>query len=97
MSWLKRIFTTQIDSVEEIKVKTDFSIEHYPVTGRYYPKFGDNYLKMNRATGIVTEVGEYRFMTATYGTTKQEALEYIALFKEQKFKDNVVTIPVNFK
>ena len=72
-----------------------FTIEYYPETGRYYPKYGDNYLDTRYMTGITEEVEDYLFAFADYSTTEKGAKRIIELFKEQQLKENVRTILVD--
>ncbi len=71
-----------------------FSIEYYPLTSRYYPKYGKYYLQKDFRTGIVDLNEAFLFSYADYGRTEQEADEIIELFKEQQLKENVKTLPV---
>ena len=72
--------------------ESDFSIEYYPLTGRYYPKYKDYYLKKDSCTGIVQAVGDYLFAWADYGETEHQAKYIIDEFKEHRFKTNVKKI-----
>ena len=72
-----------------------FTIEYYPKTRRYYPKYGDNYLKTRYMTGITEKVEDYLFVFADYSTTEEGAKRKIELFKEQQLKENVRTILVD--
>ena len=72
-----------------------FTIEYYPKTRRYYPKYGDNYLRTRYMTGITEEVEDYLFAFADYSTTEKGAKRIIELFKEQQLKENVRTILVD--
>lgn len=69
-----------------------FSIEFYPLTNRYYPKYKDYYLKKVGNTGIIEPIEEYLFTFAKWGRTEKEADKIIEMFKEQRLKKNVVTI-----
>ena len=90
MNWIKKLFNTK-----EEKLNKRFSIEHYPLTGRYYPRYGNYYLNTNYSTGII-ELTEYDlFVYADYSKTEKGAIEIINLFKEQYLKANVKTIPFN--
>ncbi len=72
-----------------------FSIEYYPITDRYYPKYKSFYLKTNYSTGIIEKKVDYLFSYAEYGRNEQEAKSLIEKFKEQYLKENVKTIAVN--
>lgn len=72
----------------------EFEIEHYPITGRFYPKYRGDYIQRNSDTGIYGLLGEHLFAFADYGTTEQNAQEIIRMFKEQRLKDGVIKIKV---
>lgn len=74
------------------KTDTRFSIEFYPLTKRYYPKYESYYLQRRHNTGIVEKLESYLFTYADYGKTEKEAEQIISLFKEQQLKENVVVI-----
>ena len=69
-----------------------FSIEYYPISKRYYPKYGGNYLAGNNHTGIIEEKEPCFFMYAKNFSSVEECLPFIDLFKEQQLKKNVRTI-----
>lgn len=93
MNIFKRLFrkTENKDQIKPEK-QSDFSIEYYPLTGRYYPKYKDYYLKTHSFTGIVEKKEDYLFVFADYGDTEQQADKIIEKFKEQYLKENVQTI-----
>lgn len=72
--------------------KSDFTIEFYPITGRFYPKFHNMYLILRNGTGIVETCPSYVFAYAVYGETEDDADKYIELYKEQQLKKNIITI-----
>lgn len=74
-----------------LKRKPKFSIEYYPITKRYYPKYDGWFLYTHPFMGIVT-IKLIDF--ADYGDTEAGAREIINKFKEQQLKENVITIPV---
>lgn len=91
MLFFKNLFKKDKDIPS--KIKNDFSIEFYPLTNRYYPKYKEYYyLKKDYNTGIMEKREPYLFTYADYGKTQQEAEELITLFKEQQLKENVKTI-----
>lgn len=106
MSWIKRLLgikepvskgvpATQCPPDKckpPVKEEPEFTIEHYPVTDRYYPKRKSYYLKNRYSTGIMEEMRPELFGYASYGETEKEARELIELFKEQRLKKNVKTI-----
>ena len=71
---------------------SDFTIEHYPESRKFYPRYKNFYLKKEYSTGIVKTVDEMRWGQASI--SEISALRIIELFKEQKFKKNVTTIKV---
>ena len=90
-TFLKRLFGCDKEKSSEEK-STNFSIEYYPLSERYYPKYKDSYLRTRAGTGIVIETSNDLFSLAEWFYTEQQAEHYIALFKEQAMKENVVTI-----
>lgn len=72
--------------------QSDFSIEFYPITNRYYPKYKKKYLRKSYSTGIVESIDEFLFPYADHGKSEEEAYRIINLFKEQQLKENVITI-----
>jgi len=83
------------ESADKKSVSRDFSIEYYPLTDRYYPKYGKYYLRTRYNTGIVEQLEDYLFSCAEYGSTEEEANKLIELFKEQRLKENVKIIAVS--
>lgn len=69
-----------------------FSIEFYPLTERYYPKYKNYYLKKNFYTGIVELKDDYLFAYADYSISENGAWKIILKFKEHYLKENVITI-----
>lgn len=82
--------------VEKIKtmVKPKFTVEHYPLTKRYYPKYGDHFLQEDRQRGTIKKIEPFLFAFADYGWTEEDAIKLIDLYKEQCLKENVRTIEV---
>lgn len=95
MNWIKRFFSKKVSQGCERIAISDFSIEYYPITDRYYPKYKSFYLKTGYNTGIVEVKEPYLFAYAEYGSDEIEAMKIIERFKEQRLKENVKTIPVN--
>lgn len=75
------------DGMEE-----DFTIEHYPISGKYFPKYRGYYLYRNSTKGIY-ETQTY-MVYAVEHSTEDKCYETIALFKEQKLKVGMKVIPV---
>lgn len=93
MNWIKSLFKKW--GTKQGNVSSRFSIEYYPLTERYYPKYGRYYLKTNWQTGIIEKLEDFLFPYAEYGKNEKEANKLIESFKEQYFKENVKTLPVN--
>lgn len=70
----------------------DFTIEHYPITGKYFPKYKGKYMDTYYQSGIIRTIGDHLFAYADNFKTEKEAREHIVLFKEQQLKENVKTI-----
>lgn len=87
--------------IGELIVKGDkppdnlFVIEHYPKTGRYYPKYKNFYLKRNHHTGIIEKREEFLFVYADYSDTAKGAEKIIDEFKEHYLKEGVNWIKYN--
>lgn len=93
MKLLKGLFGSGKPELGEHVVKRScFSVEFYPLTNRYYPKYKNYYMGTRWATGIVELKEDYLFSFADYGNTEAEADKLIAKFKEQQLKENVRTI-----
>jgi len=89
MSILQKIFGKL-----KTKKRSKFSIEYYPITNAYYPKYKDRYLQKDYQTGIIKSLDDYLFMYANSFKTSLQAEKFIELFKEQQLKENVITIEV---
>jgi hypothetical protein len=73
------------------KKKKEFSIEYYPITGKYFAKYNNLYLHTNRNTGIVNTIKPYLFEFADKFNCEEDAFSLIDLFKEQRLKENITT------
>lgn len=69
-----------------------FSIEHYPLTNKYFPKYKNYYLQKHYLTGIVEAKEPFLFQYADSFRTEEGCYKLIELFKEQQLKENVETI-----
>jgi hypothetical protein len=69
----------------------DYSVEHYPITGRFYPKRDGRYIKRNYQTGIYELLNACHFMYADHAQTEDDAWKIIDLVIEQHDKVNVQT------
>lgn len=70
----------------------EYSVEYYPLTNRYYPKYRHYYLGTHWNTGIVELKEAYLFGYADYSETEKGAEEILEKFKEQQLKVNIKTI-----
>ena len=70
-----------------------FTIEHYPLINRYYPKYNGCLIHRCASTDIwkqrPLDWPELQF--GAYGNTEEQALSMIEEFSEQVLKKNVVT------
>lgn len=81
--WIKNLFSSNkqkvnseaIDPLSELY--SNFTIEHYPVTNKYYPKYKDKYLYLDYITGFYELKSERLMAYCEHGRTKQEALKII--------------------
>ena len=78
--WFKKVFKS---------APAVFTIEHYPITGRYYPTYNNYYLKTQSSTGIVKPIESFLFAYADKFNTEEGARRLIDLFKEQQLKENI--------
>lgn len=85
-------FLKQVIRREKKTFDPRFTIEFYPKTKRYYPNYGRNYLCTNNRTGIIEEKENYLFAFCDHSETEEGAKYIIELFKEQRLKENVITI-----
>ena len=80
---------------KDTDIKKNYTIEHYPESEAYYPKYGDNYLKRDWQTGIVVEKEPLLFTWVDSYRKEDGAREIIKLHKEQFGKENIKTIKVD--
>lgn len=93
MKLLKWLFGSRKPALNKPVVSGSyFSVEYYPLTKRYYPKYKDYYMIENYQTGIVEPKADYLFVYANYSDTEEGAEKIIEKFKEQQLKENVRTI-----
>ena len=69
-----------------------FTIEYYPLTKMYIPKYYHYYLDVFCKTGIVSTTTN--LIIAESFKTEEEAIELINKFKEQRFKKGVRIIQI---
>lgn len=92
MNLLQRIFGKKRKDTQPIVKRSCFSVEFYPLTKRYYPKYKNYYMMRNWQTGIIEPRESFLFVYADYSSTEEGAEKLIAEFKEQQLKENVRTI-----
>jgi len=71
-----------------------FSIEHYPLSNKYYPKYKKGYINRNYSTGILGIKDSFEWASVLYFSDEESARKIIEEFKEQEFKETVKTIKV---
>ncbi len=89
MSLLRRLFRRT--SAKPARARSPFSVEHYPLTGKYFANHKGFYLHRSHFTGIIEELEPYLFSYADKFLTIEAAKQCIELFKEQQLKENVKT------
>ena len=89
MNWLRRIFKRTAG--KPARARSLFSVEYYPLTGKYFAKHKGYFLRRNHITGIIEELEPYLFSYADKFLTIEAAKQHIELFKEQQLKENVKT------
>lgn len=77
---------------QEEPKQSDFIVEHYPLTGRFYPKYKNKYLIDHYDTGIISITGDHMFPFTLYGETENGADLIIERFKEHQLKETVRVI-----
>lgn len=89
-NWKKKTVSKEVET-EQIK-QPEFTIEFYPLTNKYFPKYLDYFLYKDSTTGIVDTT---TLMVITYSfNSEDKAKELINLFKEQSLKENIKIINV---
>jgi hypothetical protein len=86
--------TEEFKEIKAVKKSPIFTIEHYPLTERYYPKYKSYYMCKEGSTGIISHKGEHMFPFALYSPTQEGAISIIERFKEQQLKNNINIINV---
>lgn len=74
----------------QIVERTLFTIEYYPLSGKYFVKYKKYYLKTNFWTGIMQLEEDLMFAQQLNSEESCELL--IKKYKEQRFKENVKII-----
>ena len=88
--WLRRLFGRVKAAAPP--PKPVFTVEHYPITGRFYPTYKGRYLQRSHITGIFESLDPFLFIYADYGRTEVQAWKIIQEFTEQQLKENVRVI-----
>lgn len=78
-----------VEPVKKVSKYNGFSVEHYPLTNRWYPKIGEDYMKKNPHTGIIEKRQPFSFTWADYAQTEEGAWAIIDLYIEHWSKVNV--------
>ena len=86
MNLIKRLFK------KNKELKDAFTIEYYPITNNYLPKYGEYYLRINPRTGIV-EKKKYLCYSNCFNT-EILARHLLNTFKEQELKESLIIIKV---
>lgn len=82
-NWIKNLFSSNNQKVDSettdslSDIYSNFSIEYYSVTSKYYPKYKDKYLYLDDITGFYELRTERLMAYCEHGRTKQEALKII--------------------
>lgn len=81
------------------KLEPEFVIEYYPRTNLYFAKYGDQYLKEELGSGIITLTASHyerslHLYLSTSCSSERQARRLIDLYKEQSFKEGVQIIKV---
>ena len=93
MDWIRKILGYKKPE-KEVKINTSFTIQHYPLSGRFYPKVDGFYIQKRISTGNFEKRDEELFCLAEFGKSLDEALEIIKEYKELNLKENCKTINV---
>lgn len=96
IEYLKRLFgigqNIPVDKTDDkplFKVKSPFSVEHYPESRYYFAKYKNDYLREKVFTGLIERVSSDFFVYAEKFRTEEEAWKFIDKYKEQRFKKNI--------
>lgn len=97
MSWIKRLFNRKLsktlakESAEAFSNGGgDFTIEYYPFSNMYFPKFKGKYIQSQYPSMILKTTSDNLFADKAY--TEKGAEEIIAKFKEQRLKQGILII-----
>lgn len=71
------------------KPKSDFKIEHYPITDIYACLYKGEYLTRHYSTGIIKTTYSNDLIYAEHLETYDEALKFIEEFKQQHLKQTI--------
>lgn len=73
------------------KDNSDYKIEYYPISKKYFALYKGNYLRQWYATGTISTDSDIRF--ATKSDTQEGIQKLIDIHREYTIKDTVITIP----
>lgn len=93
LDWLKKIFKKEEVLEDETSSEIGngfsraFTIEHYPMTNRYYPKYDDYFLYKDPDTGLYRMSGYMPY--SEYSETLEGAKKIIDEYKELQLKEGI--------
>ena len=94
-NWIKGLFKKHKPETEVIDEKPElviplYTIEHYPLGRAYYPKYGDDYLRLNIDTGIVDLIRPNIIVSPQ--NSKEAAIALIEKHKKQQSQETKIII-----
>lgn len=89
LDWIKNIFKKLQEEPINNSPYKGFSVEYYPLTGRYYPMYKGKYLWKTYSTGIYKLEFDKHWNSIQYSSSEEGAWEVIDRFREQSLKENV--------
>lgn len=90
MNLFKKLFGEKDKKV--LDKKAIYTIEHYPISGRYYPKYDRYYMERNLWTKLIELRRDYRGSCVISTNNEEDSDKIISEFKEQWFKETMRTI-----
>lgn len=73
-NWIKKLFSKKQDTEN---IYDNFTIEYYPGSNRYYPKYKNAYISYDRVTGFYRLESENFKHRCCYGDSKSVAIVLI--------------------
>ena len=74
--------------------RAKFEIEYYPLSKKYYCKVNGRYLKTDYHTGIIRTTDWDDLVFAEQFSEENYAKQLIEKYKEQHFKENIITTEI---